>query len=145
MINNVSANMNDDTWYTDTVDIYRVEKDKFNSLTQNTRKLIASDIPCLIYKSIDSPLGMSQTAADVEQTNKLMCANNVKIRAGDELIIYRGGALGYRDEVLRAFAADPNHYYEPFGEVIPGIAHQEVVLKLQERRQRGDELNNQHT
>lgn len=131
--------MYEDMWYTDTVDIYRTETTVFNGLTQNKRELVAEAVPCLIYKSIDSPIALTNTAADVEQTNKLMCDNSVDIRAGDELIIHRGGALGHIAETLRAFAADPNHYYEPFGAVVPGLEHMEVILKLQERGQRTGE------
>lgn len=35
-----------------------------------------------------------------------------------------------------AYAANPNHFFEPFGAVIPGLAHQEIPL-LQEERVKG--------
>ena len=55
------------------------------------------------------------------------------VRAGDELVITRGGRLGKPGPVIRAFAGEPNLYYEPFGAIIPGLAHQEIRLLQQER------------
>ena len=54
------------------------------------------------------------------------------VRAGDELLIHRGKRLGKAGPTVRAFAADPNVYYEPFGAIIPGLAHQEVRLLQEE-------------
>ena len=76
---------------------------------------------------------MSQDAASVTQADHLMLDNDVDVRAGDELIIHRGALVGGSTQEVRAFAADPNHYYEPFGAVIPGLAHQEVRVLQQER------------
>ena len=76
---------------------------------------------------------MQQTAADIHQEDKLACDLSADIRAGDELIITRGARLGRAGPVIRAFAADPNLFYEPFGAVMPGIAHQEIRLLQQER------------
>ena len=71
---------------------------------------------------------MKIDAADVKQTQKIALDNSVDIRSGDELRIVRGGVLGKCDGVLLAFAETPHKFYEPFGAVIPGLAHQEVVL-----------------
>lgn len=60
-----------------------------------------------------------------------MCDTAVDIQAGDQLIIHRGPGLATTPDI-RAFAADPNLYFEPFGAVIPGLAHQEVRLLQQE-------------
>ena len=62
-----------------------------------------------------------------------MCDTSVDIRAGDQLIIHRGAGLGKTAPAIRAFAADPNLYFEPFGAVLPGLAHMEVRLLQQER------------
>ena len=75
---------------------------------------------------------MEQTAAHVKQADRLMCSTTVDIQAGDQLIIHRGAGLGQTTPDIRAFAADPNLYFEPFGAVIPGLAHQEVRLLQQE-------------
>ena len=58
--------------------------------------------------------------------------DTVDIQAGDQLIIHRGAGLGQTVPDIRAFAADPNLYFEPFGAVLPGLAHMEVRLLQQE-------------
>ena len=76
---------------------------------------------------------MTATAADVQQNDHLACDISIDVRAGDELMITRGGRLDRTGPVIRAFAADPNLYYEPFGAIMPGLAHQEIRLLQQER------------
>ena len=125
--------MNWANWYTDTVDIYRVTDVADGALTRHERQLVAEGVPCRIYRSGDNPIRMQQTAANVQQTDKLACGLDVDIHAGDELIVTRGAKLGRSGPVTRAFAADPVYYYEPFGAVIPGLAHQEIPLLEQER------------
>ena len=56
----------------------------------------------------------------------------VDIQPGDQLIIHRGAVLGRTAPDIRAFAADPNYYFEPFGAIMPGLAHQEIRLLQQE-------------
>lgn len=125
--------MNFQDWYTDTVDIWRVTPTTANGLTTNTREQIYTGIPCRIYQSDNQPISMDQSAAYVKQADRLMCDTSVDIRAGDQLIIHRGAGLGKTSPDIRAFAADPNLYFEPFGAVIPGLAHQEIRLLQQER------------
>lgn len=125
--------MNFSDWYTDTVDIWRVTATTTNGLTTNTREQIYTGIPCRIYQSDNQPINMDQSAAHVKQADRLMCDTSVDIRAGDQLIIHRGAGLGKTAPDIRAFAADPNLYFEPFGAVIPGLAHQEIRLLQQER------------
>lgn len=124
--------MNFADWYTDTVDIWRVQATTTNSLTSNALVELYSGIPCRIYQSDSQPINMEQTAAHVKQADRLMCDTSVDIQAGDQLIIHRGAGLGKTYPSIRAFAADPNLYFEPFGAVIPGLAHQEVRLLQQE-------------
>ena len=76
---------------------------------------------------------MEATAAHVEQGHWLQCGNEVDIEAGDELLIHRGAVLGKEIKRVRAFASEPNHYFEPFGAVLPGLAHQEIRLLQEER------------
>lgn len=128
--------MNWANWYTDTVDIYRVTDVADGALTRHERQLVAEGVPCRIYRSGDNPIRMSRQAASIQQTDKLACGLDADIRDGDELIITRGAKLGKPGPVTRAFAADPVYYYEPFGAVIPGLAHQEIPL-LQEERTKG--------
>lgn len=125
--------MNFSDWYTDTVDIWRVTPTTINGLTTNTREQIYTGIPCRIYQSDNQPINMDQAAAHVKQADRLMCDTSVDIRAGDQLIIHRGAGLGKTAPDIRAFAADPNLYFEPFGAVLPGLAHQEIRLLQQER------------
>ena len=127
----MSVNWNN--WYTDLADVYRVQQVMDGSLTRNERKQVLASVPCRVYRSGDRPVNMQQTAAYVQQTDKLACAVDVDIRAGDELIVTRGAKLGNPGPITRAFAADPVYYYEPFGAVIPGLAHQEIPLLQQER------------
>lgn len=125
--------MNFSDWYTDTVDIWRVTPTTTNGLTTNALQQLYTGIPCRIYQSDNQPINMDQSAAYVKQADRLMCDTSVDIRAGDQLIIHRGAVLGKTSPDIRAFAADPNLYFEPFGAVIPGLAHQEIRLLQQER------------
>ena len=118
--------MNFQDWYTDTVDIWRVVPTTANSLTTNTLTELYTAIPCRIYQSDSAPINMEQTAAYVKQADRLMCDISVDIQPGDQLIIHRTAPD------IRAFAADPNLYFEPFGAVLPGLAHQEIRLLQQE-------------
>ena len=125
--------MNFSDWYTDMVDIWRVVQTVDNNLTTSERKLLYSGIPCRIYQSDSAPINMEQTAAHIKQADRLMCDTSVDIQPGDQLIIHRGAGLGKTVAEIRAFAADPNLYFEPFGAVIPGLSHMEVRLLQQER------------
>ena len=125
--------MNWSDWYTDTLDVWRNVEFKDGSLSRFERQQVLTGVPCRIYQSDNRAINMAQTAADIQQQDKLACAPDVDIRAGDELLIHRGAGLGKTGPTIRAFAADPNLYYEPFGAVIPGLAHQEIKLLQQER------------
>ena len=125
--------MNWQDWYTDLMDIYRVQATQDGTLTRHERVQVSASVPCRIYQGDNKPIRMSQTASSVRQNDHLACGISVDIRAGDELIITRGGRLGRPGPTIRAFASDPNLYYEPFGAILPGLAHQEIRLMEQER------------
>lgn len=125
--------MNFQDWYTDTVDIWRATPTVTGNLTTNTLTQLYTAVPCRIYQSDNQPINMEQTAAYIKQADRLMCDTSVDIQAGDQLIIHRGAGLGKAVPDIRAFAADPNLYFEPFGAVLPGLAHMEVRLLQQER------------
>lgn len=125
--------MNWTDWYTDTMDVWRNVPVKDGNLTRQERQQVLMGIPCRIYQSDNKPINMSQTASSVSQNDHLACDVSVDIHAGDELIITRGGKLGRQGPTIRAFASDPNLYYEPFGAIMPGLAHQEIRLMEQER------------
>lgn len=125
--------MNWQDWYTDLMDIYRATEVMDGNLTRHERTMVAEKIPCRIYQSDNRPINMEQTAASLKESDHLACDISVDVRAGDELVITRGGRLGKPGPTIRAFAGEPNLYYEPFGAIIPGLAHQEIRLLQQER------------
>ena len=125
--------MNWQDWYTDTLDVWRNVEVKDGSLSRFERQQVLTGIPCRIYQSDNKPINMTQTAANINQNDHLACDISVDIQTGDELIIHRGGRLGKPGPTIRAFSGDPNLYYEPFGAIIPGLAHQEIRLLEQER------------
>ena len=129
--------MNYADWYTDLLDIYRVQPRAEGSLTKHERVQAVSGIPCRVYRSGVQGPKMQPTAAVSESEDKLACDNSVDIRAGDELMIHRGGRLGQTRQTMRAFAGEPAYFYEPFGAVLPGLAHQEIGL-LQKEYLKGD-------
>ena len=124
--------MNYQDWYTDRMDVHRITAGLDGALTVHKRELVAEDVPCRIYRAGAHGPRMQPTAAYTESEDKLACANSVDVRAGDELLIRRGGGLGERRPVIRAFAGDPVYYLEPFGAVMPGLAHQEIGLLQKE-------------
>ena len=97
------------------------------------------NIPCRLYQVEAPEVRMSQAAASADQKDWLQCDNEVDIQAGDELIIHRGAVLGKSIPDIRAFASGPNHFFEPFGAIMPGLAHQEIRLLQQERVKGGVE------
>lgn len=125
--------MNWNDWYTDLMEIRRTETVKDGQLSRKERKVVCTGVPCRVYRSQDKPLTMTQTAANAQKTDKLACDIDVDIKPGDELVIHRGARLGHAVQEARYFAGEPDLYYEPFGAVLPGLAHQEVVLLSQER------------
>ena len=124
--------MNYQDWYTDRMDVHRITAGLDGALTVHKRELVAEDVPYRIYRAGAHGPRMQPTAAYTESEDKLACANSVDVRAGDELLIRRGGGLGERRPVIRAFAGDPVYYHEPFGAVMPGLAHQEIGLLQKE-------------
>lgn len=125
--------MNWTDWYTDTMDVFRNEKVTTDKLTRMERRQVLSGIPCRVYQTQSKSPIMSQSTASIQQTDKLACSISVDIKPGDELVIHRGLALGYSVPEERYFAGAPDRYYEPFGAVIPGLAHQEITLLKKER------------
>lgn len=121
------------SWYTDLMEIWRDEPIKAGELTRKERVQVAEKVPCRMYHVGATAINMEQTAASISQTDWVQCANEVDIKPGDELLIHRGAALGHEIAPIRAFAGEPNHFFEPFGAVVPGLAHQEIRLLQEER------------
>lgn len=120
------------SWYTDLVDVYRVVNTTTGNINTQVRQQVGSAIPCRVYSSQKNGPSMQDSAARVNSTDKLSCAVDVDIRAGDELLITRGGALGRGGEPERYFAGNPQHYYDPVGGALTGLEHLEVGLLMQE-------------
>lgn len=124
--------MNYGDWYTDRMDIHRVTSVQDGALSKHQRVQVAADVPCRVYRpKVDAPK-MQSTAAMASGEDKLACANEVDVLAGDELLIRRGAGLGKVCRTIRSFAGDPVYYYEPFGAALPGLAHQEIGLLQKE-------------
>ena len=120
--------MNFADWYTDRADVYRVSDAKVGNITKRERALITSGVPCRIYQSSKSSVSMADTAAHVTGSGKLMCGMDADIRKGDELLISRSGG-----KATRYFSGKPQEYPEPFGAVLPGLAHKELSIMQEER------------
>ena len=125
--------MNFQDWFTDLMDVYRNTPTVENNLTRHARVKVLEGIPCRIYSPGSDVADMTQTAADENTVKKMACDLSVEVHAGDEILITRGGRLGHTGDVIRGFAGDPEYYYEPFGAVMPGLAHQEIELRRTER------------
>ena len=119
-------------WYTDAMSIYRNVDNMVGNVNKKERKLIAERIPCRVYKSGRNGPRMPQGAAERGSTDKLSCDLNVDIKAGDEILVVRGGMLGMTGNPERYFADRPNAYYDPVAGALLGLEHQEVVLLMDE-------------
>lgn len=119
-------------WYTDTVDVYRVVNTTEGNIDVQARKKVYEAIPCRVYSSQKNGPSMQDTAARVNSTDKLSCAVDTDIQAGDELFVIRGGALGKQNQPERYFAGNPQHYYDPVGGMLTGLEHLEVGLLMEE-------------
>ena len=120
-------------WYTDRMDIYRNAPTTTAHLTAFNPTLVASQVPCRIYRPDQRAMRFSQTSAAVEAESSLMCGLEVDIQAGDRLEITRGGGLGQEKNKVTAFAGEPVYYYEPFGASFPGLGHIVLKLKMEKR------------
>lgn len=119
-------------WYTDIVDVYRVVNTNTGNITTQERKQVGKGTPCRVYSSQKSGPSMKSPASQIQASEKLACSLEEDIRAGDELLIVRGGALGMEGEPERYFAGKPQKYYDPVGGAMTGLEHQEIGLFMQE-------------
>lgn len=117
-----------DSWYTDRLDVFRNESVKTGGRTRQERKQVAENVACRVYRSEITGVAMQDTAARVMRQNKMACALDVDIKAGDELLITRGGMLGSNREPVRYFAGEPQLFFDPVGGALTGLQHQEVGL-----------------
>lgn len=119
-------------WYTDTVDIYRVINTADSGLTSQTRQLIAEGVPCRIYNTQTNSLNITRGAAQTRADEKLACAIGTDVKAGDELLVTRGGALGRGLSPERYIASAPVAYFDPVGGALTGLEHLQVGLHREE-------------
>ena len=116
-------------WYTDTVDIYRVLSRKDGYMTRQERQKVNQlPVSCRVYSPKKDGPAMTDNAARERSVEKLACDLTVDIRAGDELLVIRGGSLGHANQPERYVAGAPVAYYDPVGGGMTGLEHKEVGL-----------------
>ena len=120
-----------DSWYTDTVEIYRATSTTFAGLDTQIREKVG-ECRGRIYQSQKNSINTKDTAAEGRSEDKLAVPLGVDIRQGDELRIIRGGAIGYGGPSERYFAGRPMPYYDPVGGLLTGLEHQEIGLMQRE-------------
>ena len=121
-----------DNWYTDSMSIFRVMDHQSGNIAKKKREELYKDVPCRIYSvKRNGPL-TGTTAATISGTDKVACDVSVDLKAGDMLLIVRGGRLGICREPERYFAGKPQPYYDPVGGALSGLEHQEAVLLMDE-------------
>lgn len=116
------------SWFTDLMDIYRVEAVTTGALTRQERVLVASAVPCRIYSPQKNNINLRQAASAVYGDEKLACAVDADVEAGDELIVTRGAALGRQTKPVRYIASQPVLYFDPVGVAATGLEHMEVGI-----------------
>lgn len=117
------------TWYTDLVDVYRLQETTSGGLTRQERTQVGQEIPCRVYNSQIGNLVQDRGAAQVRRAEKMACPVGTDIRAGDELLITRGGALGRGTSPVRYIASQPQQFFDPVGGALTGLEHMEVGLQ----------------
>jgi hypothetical protein len=122
-----------ETWYTDTVDVYRTVTGKTGSISRETREKVNSrPIRCRVYSTQISGGNPQNTAAVDRKEDKLACPVGTDIQTDDELIVTRGGGL-YGTTTERYIAGKPQTFYDPVGYAKTGIAHMEIGLLADNR------------
>lgn len=115
-------------WYTDLVDVWRVTNETVSGLTRQGLAQVLSAVPCRVYSVSTNNWSGRNTAAVTRADEKLACAVDTDIRAGDTLYVTRGGALGSGRRQERYIASDPRAYYDPVGGALTGLQHLQVGL-----------------
>ena len=93
-------------WYTDAADVYRVVNTTVGNVDTQERRQVGAAIPCRVYSSQKNGPAMQDTAARVQSTDKLSCDVRAAPRAGDGLLVTRGGALRRGGGPARYVAGD---------------------------------------
>ena len=82
-------------WFTDLMDVFRVESVTTDGLTTQERVQVLSAVPCRVYAPAKNSINLRDGAATTRADEKLACGIDVDIQAGDEIIVTRGGVLGH--------------------------------------------------
>ncbi len=122
----------DNDWYTDAMSISRNVSYKVGNVDKKKREKLYKDIPCRVYSAKRNGPSRKETASTATATDKIACDVSVDLKAGDMLLIVRGGRIGSNREPERYFAGKPQPYYDPVGGVLSGLEHQEAVLSMDE-------------
>ena len=115
--------------YTDTFDTYRTIKTVVNGIVKQDRIPVLTGAPCRVYSNQTNSPNLSDTTANISNSNTLCCELGYDIKGGDEVIVHRGANVGRHinpDE--RYIAGPPNIYVEPFGGACPDLEHMQVAL-----------------
>lgn len=115
-------------WFTDLMDVYRVENATAGGLTRQERTQVLSAVPCRVYAPAKNTINLRDGAATTRADEKLACAVDVDIQAGDEIIVTRGAVMGHT-RTTRYIASQPVYYYDPVGGAATGLEHQEVGIR----------------
>lgn len=116
-------------FYTDLFDSYRTVKSVENGVTKQDRISVLTGIPCRVYQNQTNSPGITDTTANISNSNTLCCELGYDVKGGDEIIVHRGANVGRHvnpDE--RYIAGPPNIYVEPFGGCSPDLEHMQVAL-----------------
>ena len=116
------------TWFTDLMDIYRVQETTEDGLTTQGLALVKEHIPCRIYSVQVNNWNSRNGAATSRADEKLACNVEVDVQDGDTLYVTRGGAMNRGRKPERFIASKPKAYYDPVGGALTGLEHLEVGL-----------------
>ena len=115
-------------WFTDLMDVFRVESVTTDGLTTQERVQVLSAVPCRVYAPAKNSINLRDGAATTRADEKLACGIDVDIQAGDEISVTRGGVLGHT-RTERYIASKPVPYYDPVGVAATGLEHLEVGIR----------------
>nr|DAV07588.1 MAG TPA: head closure knob [Caudoviricetes sp.] len=107
--------------YTDRCDIYNWEsvKDPTTKVTEHKKVLRYENIPCRVSFKTISAVNQSTFEPVISQVVKLFLSKDIEIKAGSEIVVYRGGkVLQYKCSGLPAVYSN----------------HQEIILLSAEEK-----------
>lgn len=132
-------------WYTDLFKVYRsIQKTKLGVTMNEERVLIASGCRGRIYRKSSPSLNNNPQASELQFNDQLMCDTDIDIKAGDEIVVWRGYHIGRATKEGQVYIAGmPADYYVPFGGVAPDVEHKQVPLQNTQRSEAYVEVSNE--